>query len=150
MLTATRFLAATATTMLLALPLLAQPVTGLGPVTPRPIAGHQQTAPTKAAPSLALASARVADSSSHTAEAPQTVVLTGMVVRADGRPLPGAGVYIVGLAKQVVVTDERGAFALPIPVGQSVAVLAEYFGLGSTRISVAQPLAQPLRITIGN
>lgn len=146
MFTSTRFLVAFATSVLLSLTALAQPMLK-GPAPRSVAASRQQTAPARGS-SLALASARTAEPTST--EAPETVVLTGVVLRANGQPLPGAGVYLAGAAKQVVVTDEHGAFSLPIPNGRPVAVQAEYFGLGSTRVNLSAPLAQPLRITIGN
>lgn len=145
MFTFTRLLAASAAALLLSLTAQAQPLDSQ-PGKPAP-ASRQQTAPAKGQP-LAMATVRAAEPAA--AAAPETVVLRGVVLRADGQPLPGAGVYVAGLAKQLVVTDEQGAFALPVPTGRQVAVLADYFGLGSTRVSVSLPLAQPLRITVGN
>lgn len=80
--------------------------------------------------------------------APQTVMLTGVVVLANGQPCPGASVYMSGAARQLVVTDARGAFALPVPAGNSLAINAEYFGVGSTRLALGKPSTEPLRITI--
>lgn len=145
--TSFRFFAALAASALLSVAALAQPVRS-NPPAKRPAAGQQQTAPTKTQP-LALASARPAELAAP-AEAPETIVLTGVVLRADGQPLPGAGVYVAGAAKQVVVTDEHGAFSLSVPGGRTVALQADYFGLGSTRVSVALPVSKPLRLTIGN
>lgn len=80
--------------------------------------------------------------------APQTVTLTGVVVLANGQPCPGASVYMTGAARQLVVTDARGAFALPVPVGNSLAINAEYFGVGSTRVALDKPSTEPMRIII--
>lgn len=97
--------------------------------------------------SMPLASA--APIAAATADAaPQTITLTGVVVLANGQPCPGASVYMTGAARQLVVTDARGAFALPVPAGNSLAINAEYFGVGSTRVALDKPSTEPMRITI--
>lgn len=96
--------------------------------------------------SVSLASAAPLATTETTAST--TVTLTGVVLLANGQPCPGASVYMTGAARQVVVTDSRGAFALPVPAGSPLAVNAEYFGVGSTRVALDKPSAQPLRITL--
>lgn len=82
--------------------------------------------------------------------APQVVVLTGVVLLADGQPCPGASVFMSGAPRQLVVTDARGAFALPVPAGSPLAIQADYFGVGSTRLALNKPSGQPLRLVFGH
>jgi len=117
-----------------------------------PVKGHSSGKQTVAGPksvSMPLASAApVAPAATDAYAAPQFVTLTGVVVLANGQPCPGASVYITGAARQLVVTDARGAFALPVPVGNSLAINAEYFGVGSTRVALDKPSTEPMRIII--
>lgn len=96
----------------------------------------------------ALDAAPVAAPSTSPA-APQTVVLTGVVLLADGRPCPGASVFMASAPRQLVVADAHGEFSLPVPAGGPVAIKADYFGVGSTRLALDQPSGQPLRLTLG-
>lgn len=93
-------------------------------------------APTVAAPAEAPASTQV-------------VKLKGIVLNPDGSPCPGASVYPAGAPRQLVVTDAKGAFTLPVPVGSAVSVRVDYFGVGSSRVEVAAPSAEVLHITLG-
>ena len=97
---------------------------------------------------LASAASIAAPATADAYVAPQTVTLTGVVVLANGQPCPGASVYMSGAARQLVVTDARGAFTLPVPAGNSLAINAEYFGVGSTRVALDKPSTEPMRITI--
>ncbi|GAB3638188.1 hypothetical protein GCM10027422_37780 [Hymenobacter arcticus] len=81
--------------------------------------------------------------------APQVLKLKGIVLNADGQPCPGASVYPAGAPRQLVVTDANGAFALPVPMGGPVSLRVEYFGVGSSRVEVAAPSTDVLRITLG-
>lgn len=81
--------------------------------------------------------------------APQTVVLTGVVLLANGQPCPGAGVFLATAPRQLVVANARGEFSLPVPADGPVAIRADYFGVGSTRVALDQPSGQPLRLTLG-
>lgn len=123
------------------------------PTTKAP-AGKTQTvvgrtvATTKPVSSPLASAAPFTAATAETPTGPQTVTLTGVVLRADGQPCAGASVYMSGAARQVVVTDSRGAFALPVPAGNPLALNAEYFGVGSTRVALDKPSTQPLLITI--
>jgi hypothetical protein len=97
---------------------------------------------------LASAAPMAAPATADAYVAPQTITLTGVVVLANGQPCPGASVYMTGAARQLVVTDAHGAFALPVPAGNSLAINAEYFGVGSTRVALDKPSTEPMRITI--
>lgn len=81
--------------------------------------------------------------------APQTVQLTGIMLAPDGRPCTGASVYPAGAPRQLVVTDAKGAFALPVPAGAPVSIRVEYFGEGRSRVEVPAPGTGPLRIMLG-
>lgn len=81
--------------------------------------------------------------------APQVVQLRGVVLNPDGRPCAGASVYPAGLPRQLVVTDAKGAFVLPVPAGVALSLQVEYFGVGSSRVAVAAPSAEPLHIVLG-
>lgn len=100
---------------------------------------------TKAPVAAAAAAPRVAAAPA----APQTLVLTGVVLLADGRPCPGAGVFLATAPRQLVVANARGEFSLPVPATGPVAIKADYFGVGSTRLALDQPSGQPLRLTLG-
>lgn len=113
---------------------------------PKQVVAGASTAKPVSAP---LASAApVATAAVEAPTGPQTVTLTGVVLLANGQPCAGASVYMTGAARQVVITDARGAFALPVPAGNALAINAEYFGVGSTRVALDKPSTQPLRITI--
>ncbi|WP_198173031.1 carboxypeptidase-like regulatory domain-containing protein [Hymenobacter ginkgonis] len=84
-----------------------------------------------------------------TATASQTVTLRGIVSMPTGQPQPGASVYVAGAARQLVVTDAQGAFALPVPAGAAVSLRIEYFGEGISRMEVPTPTAKVLHITLG-
>lgn len=117
-----------------------------------PVKGPSKGKQTVAGPksvSMSLASAApVAPAATNAYAAPQFVTLTGVVVLANGQPCPGASVYMTGAARQLVVTDARGAFALSVPAGNSLAINAEYFGVGSTRVALDKPSPEPMRIII--
>lgn len=81
--------------------------------------------------------------------APELVQLRGVVLNPDGRPCAGASVFPAGLPRQLVVTDAKGAFVLPVPAGVALSLQVEYFGVGSSRVAVDAPSAEPLRITLG-
>ncbi|WP_223648986.1 carboxypeptidase-like regulatory domain-containing protein [Hymenobacter psoromatis] len=84
------------------------------------------------------------------AAAPQLIQLRGVVLNPDGRPCAGASVFPAGAPRQLVVTDAQGSFVLPVPAGTALALQVEYFGVGSSRVAVSTPSAEPLRITLGN
>ena len=144
---------------LLALPLLvstaaAAPTTDTHPLakrtttatklkpTPAPVAAVAQPV---AIPATALAATGLPTS----IEEPQTVQLKGIVLYTDGRPCAGASVYPAGAPRQLVITDAQGAFSLAVPAGAPVAVRAEYFGEGSSRVEVSAPGTEVLRIKLG-
>jgi len=77
------------------------------------------------------------------------VQLKGLVLNPDGRPCAGASVFPAGAPRQLVVTDARDAFVLPVPAGMALSLQVEYFGMGSSRVAVDKPSAEPLRITLG-
>jgi hypothetical protein len=105
-----------------------------------------QTAPTTTL--LAVAPTAAAQPAA-TPTAPQVMKLKGIVLNADGRPCPGASVYPAGAPRQLVITDANGAFVLPVPASEAVSLRVEYFGIGSSRVEVAAPSAEVLRITLG-
>lgn len=135
-------LAAAAIALLLAQPVLASQAGGpkTGPAKPgraaqRPVAVASRPAPAAASADLPTA--------------PQTVTLSGVVLRADGTPCAGAAVFVAGAPKQLVVTDAKGAFALPVPAGAALSLQADLFGEGSSRLAVPAPSAEPLRLVLG-
>ncbi len=75
--------------------------------------------------------------------------LKSPVLNPDGRPGAGASVFPAGAPRQLVVTDAKGAFVLPVPAGTALSLQVEYFGVGSSRVAVDKPSAEPLRITLG-
>lgn len=108
------------------------------------------TAPAKAnGPTAPLAAAQIAATPTEAPAATQVIKLNGIVLNADGTPCPGASVYPAGAPRQLVITDAKGAFALPVPAGSAVSVRIEYFGVGSSRVEVATPSAEVLHITLG-
>ncbi|QKG51802.1 carboxypeptidase-like regulatory domain-containing protein [Hymenobacter sp. BRD67] len=110
-------------------------------------AGGQKAGTPKSAASLATPAAAppVAE-----ALAPQTVQLKGIVLKADGQPCAGASVYPAGAPRQLVVTDAKGTFTLPVPASMPVSLRVEYFGEGSSRVEVpAKAATEPLHITLG-
>lgn len=141
--------------LLLASSAVAAPTTDTHPSTKRqPVAASKgkATAPAPApgkqsAPAPVVAPVAAALPSAP--DAPQTVQLRGVVLAADGRPCAGASVYPAGAPRQLVVTDAKGAFALPVPAGTAVSLRVEYFGEGSSRVEVPAPGPEPLRITLG-
>lgn len=146
---------------LLAMPLLvsaaaAAPTTDKHPPVRRPAAPATRpkaltpaSAPQTAAPVAVASTVASASEQPAAPAAPQTVQLTGIVLAPDGRPCAGASVYPSGAPRQLVVTDAKGAFALPVPAGAPVSVRVEYFGEGSSRVEVPTPGTGPLRITLG-
>jgi len=155
-----------ATTLaLLAMPLLvsaaaAVPTTDAHPPTKRPPALARRPKPALPTPTLATAQQTAAPAPAPVAvasasglpaapAAPQTVQLTGIVLAPDGRPCAGASVYPAGAPRQLVVTDAKGTFALPVPAGSPISIRVEYFGEGSSRVEVPAPGTGPLRITLG-
>jgi len=143
--------------VLLALPLLVSTATA-APSTDdtHPLAKrHTAAKPKPAAPVLATPQSAIVPATALAAERPaaieepQTVQLKGIVLNTDGRPCAGASVYPVGAPRQLVVTDAQGAFSLPVPAGVPVAVRAEYFGEGSSRVEVPSPGTEVLRIKLG-
>ncbi|MGI4834591.1 MAG: carboxypeptidase-like regulatory domain-containing protein [Janthinobacterium lividum] len=97
----------------------------------------------------AAVAAPAAVAASTVLAAPQPVMLTGVVLLADGQPCPGASVFMTNAPRQLVVANARGEFSLPVPAGSPVAIKADYFGVGSTRLALDQPSGQPLRLTLG-
>jgi len=96
-----------------------------------------------------VAAASADTTTSTTLAAPQLVQLKGPVLNPDGRPGAGASVFPAGAPRQLVVTDAKGAFVLPVPAGTALSLQVEYFGVGSSRVAVDKPSAEPLRITLG-
>ena len=130
--------------------------TAAGPAVARPTSPHEDpTPPTAATAAKTGQTARPAQSipalavTSDTSAALQTVRLRGVVLTPDGRPCAGASVYPAGMVRQLVVTDAKGAFVLPVPAGTALALQVEYFGVGSSRVAIETPSAEPLRITLG-
>ncbi|WP_223654454.1 carboxypeptidase-like regulatory domain-containing protein [Hymenobacter psoromatis] len=80
---------------------------------------------------------------------PQLVQLRGIVLRSDGQPYAGASVYLAGAPRQLVVTDAKGAFALPVPAGTALSLRVEYFDEGSSHVELPAPSREPLRIILG-
>lgn len=80
---------------------------------------------------------------------PQLVMVRGTVVRPTGQPCAGASVYAARAPRQLVVTDAQGAFTLPVAAGTAVLLRVEYFGEGSSLVEVPLPIADSLRITLG-
>ncbi|QKG52380.1 carboxypeptidase-like regulatory domain-containing protein [Hymenobacter sp. BRD67] len=80
---------------------------------------------------------------------PQTKLLLGVVLKADGQPLPGASVYPAGAPRQLVVTDAQGHFELHVAKGTAASLWVEYFGEGSSRVEVPASQFTPLQITLG-
>lgn len=149
-----RFIAA----VLLALPLLISTATAAPAADTHPLAKRQTvtkpkptSAPvTTAAQPVATPVATLATTGQPAvSKEPQTVQLKGIVLNADGRPCAGASVYPAGAPRQLVVTDAQGAFSLPVPAGAPLAVRVEYFGEGSSRVEVASPGTEVLRIKLG-
>lgn len=98
---------------------------------------------------VATAMASSDTTTSATPAAPQLVQLKGLVLNPDGRPRAGASVFPAGAPRQLVVTDAKGTFVLPVPAGTALSLQVEYFGVGSSRVTVEKPSAEPLRITLG-
>ena len=121
------------------------------------LAGSAQAAPTTTGPQLpakphgpqAPTVVAAATPAALDPDAPQLTQLKGVVLNADGRPFPGASVYPAGAPRQLVVTDAQGAFVLPVLAGTAVSLQVEYFGVGSSRVRVEHPSAEPLHITLG-
>ena len=64
-------------------------------------------------------------------------VVTGVVVdAADGEPLPGATVSVVGDKSAMTATDIDGNFQLNVPVGKSVTLLVTYVGYKEARVPI--------------
>jgi hypothetical protein len=81
--------------------------------------------------------------------APQAKHLVGVVLKANGQPLPGASIYPAGAPRQLVITDAQGRFDLPVIRDSPISLRVEYFGEGSSRVEVPASQVDPLRITIG-
>ncbi|TDN36502.1 hypothetical protein E4631_19020 [Hymenobacter sp. UV11] len=129
--------------LLASLSLAASATTGLS---------HQPAKPRSVPVVLALAatgSAPADTTTSATPAAQQVVQLKGLVLSSDGRPCAGASVFPAGAPRQLVVTDAKGAFTLPVPAGTALSLQVEYFGVGSSRVAVDKPTDEPLRITLG-
>jgi len=142
-----------AAALLLALPLLVSTATAAPSADTRPLAKRHTAAAAKpkpmSAPAVAQPVAMPAATLPAAIEEPQTVQLKGIVLNTDGRPCAGASVYPAGAPRQLVITDAQGAFSLPVPAGAPVAVRAEYFGEGSSRVEVPSPGTEILRIKLG-
>ncbi len=91
---------------------------------------------TMMAPASAYAAAD--PSGEPAAQAPAGMrTVTGLVVDdADGEPLPGATVAIVGDKAAVTATDIDGNFSLNIPTGKKVTLLVTYVGYNEARVPV--------------
>lgn len=139
-------LAVAAATLLLVQPALASQAGGpkAGLAKPARAAQRPLAAVAHPAPAALAAPAGVA-----TPSAPQLVTLTGVVLRADGTPCAGAAVFVAGAPRQLVVTDAKGAFALPVPAGAALSLQADLFGEGSSRVAVPAPSAQPVQLILG-
>ncbi|AMR29218.1 hypothetical protein A0257_20380 [Hymenobacter psoromatis] len=120
-----------------------------------PPVGHpapkKAAAADKASPAAlpAQASAAALATVSVAPPASQLVQLKGLVLNPDGRPCPGASVFPAGAPRQLVVTNAKGAFVLSVPADTALVLQVEYFGVGSSRVAVDKPSAEPLRITLG-
>lgn len=91
--------------------------------------------------------ARTAFDSLTTAAHP--TLLKGTVLLRNGQPCAGASVYAAGAPRQLVVTNAQGAFTIPTTAGAAVVLYIDYFGEGTSRVKVALPATEPLRITLG-
>ena len=114
--------------------------------------GRQASRPPSRQTPVALAApvvAAPADTTAANLAAARLVQLKGLVLNPDGRPCAGASVFPAGAPRQLVVTDAQGAFVLSVPAGTALSLQVEYFGVGSSRVAVEKPSAEPLRITLG-
>ncbi len=84
------------------------------------------------------ASAAADPSGAPAAEAPAGKrTVTGTVVdAADGEPLPGATVAVVGDKTNVTATDIDGNFSINIPMNKNVTLLVTYVGYKESRVPV--------------
>ncbi len=81
-------------------------------------------------------------------ESPALVYLTGLVLTPEGRPCPGVCVFPSNAPRQIVVTNAKGEFQLPVPAHTAISLQAELLGKGSGRVTLAGESAQPVRIVL--
>jgi hypothetical protein len=80
---------------------------------------------------------------------PKLVYLTGVVLNPDGRPCPGVCVFPTTNTHQITVTDAQGNFQLQVPAQKALSLQADFFGLGSSRVTIDGNTPQPVRIVLG-
>ncbi len=83
------------------------------------------------------------------AAVPKLVYLTGVVLNPNGRPCPGVCVFPTTNTHQVTVTDAQGNFQLQVPAQTALSLQADFFGLGSSRVTIDSHTPQPVRIVLG-
>ncbi len=77
-------------------------------------------------------------------QTPNLMVLTGQVLDAAGKPLPGATATVEG-TEWLAVTDANGSFALPVQafgLGSSTRVRCSYVGLSDQLLDVSLGVEQ--------
>ncbi len=81
-------------------------------------------------------------------ESPALVHLTGLVLTPEGRPCPGVCVFPSNAPLQIVVTNAKGEFEIPVPAHAAISLQAELMGKGRGRVTLAGVSAQPVRIVL--
>lgn len=72
--------------------------------------------------------------------------ISGIVVDADGEPLPGASVSVVGKSDLTTVTDFGGKFSMKVPEGAVLAV--KYVGFKTLTVRLKKDQKEALRIVM--
>jgi hypothetical protein len=80
---------------------------------------------------------------------PRPVYLTGTVLDPNGQPCPGVCVFPTTNTHQIAVTNAQGAFQLQVLTHTALSLQAEYVGLGSSRMALADYSGQPVRFVLG-
>lgn len=75
--------------------------------------------------------------------------LTGTVLDANGQPCPGVCVFPTTDTHQIAVTNAQGDFQLQVRAHTALSLQAEYLGVGSSRVALADYVGQPVRIVLG-
>jgi hypothetical protein len=129
---------------------------------PAPAAQAGHPAPQHAAPAPAparkpvavaprpAAAAPVAATAPQPAEAPRTVSVSGTILAPNGQPCPGVSVFPTFNPRLIAVTDAKGTFSLQLPAPAGVFQLqADYFGVGSSRVTVDSQHLQAINMVLG-
>lgn len=83
------------------------------------------------------------------AAVPQRLLyLTGTVLDASGQPCPGVCVFPATDTHQIAVTNAQGDFLLQVRAHTTLSLQAEYLGVGSSRVALADYTDQPVRIVL--